>query len=76
MKSRVGEVKYRVLYAQAVYGDEEKQAVLKSMDNPWLAAGPLCKEFEEKISTLFGMKYGIATNSGSSANLLAFRILD
>ncbi len=61
----------RVLYAEAVYGKEEMKAVMKSMENRWLAAGPLVKEFEQQIANLFGKKFGIAVNSGSSANLLA-----
>lgn len=76
MKNKKGKVNYKVLYAQAVYGDAEKQAVLKSLDNPWLAAGPNVAKFERKIADLFGHQYGIATNSGSSANLLAFEVLD
>ena len=63
----------KILYAEAVFGDEEKKAVLKSMDNKWLASGPLVKEFEEKVARLFGKKYGIAVNSGSSANLVALQ---
>ncbi len=68
--SAMGSVQKKVLYAQAVYGEEEKKAVLASLDNKWLASGPLVKQFEEKIAKLFGKKYGIAVNSGSSANLL------
>lgn len=65
----------KFLYAQAVFGEEEKQAVYKSMENGWLAAGPLVKRFEEKVAKYFGKKYGIAVNSGSSANLLALAAL-
>jgi len=65
----------RVLYSAAVYGKEEKQAVLKSLENKWLASGPLVKKFEEGIAKHFGKKYGIAVNSGSSANLLALSSL-
>lgn len=75
IQSNVEQVKRKVLYAKAVYGDEEKQAVLKSLENGWLAAGPLVKEFEERVAKLFGKKYGIAVNSGSSANLLAIKAL-
>lgn len=70
------QVKRKILYAEAIYGEEEKQAVLKSMDNKWLASGPLVKQFEESIAKLFGKKYGIAVNSGSSANLLALHCLN
>jgi CDP-6-deoxy-D-xylo-4-hexulose-3-dehydrase len=73
IKSNQGLINKKVLYAQAVYGDEEKQAVLKSFDNGWLASGPLVKEFEEKVAKLFGKKYGIALNSGSSATLLSVK---
>ena len=76
MKSTQGAVDYKVLYAKAVFGDEEKQAVMKSLENGWLAAGPLVAEFENKIAKLFGHKYGVATNSGSSANLLALASLN
>ena len=71
LKSNQEEIKKRVLYASVVYGDEEKQAVADSLENQWLASGPLVKKFEEEVSKRFGKKYGIAVNSGSSANLLA-----
>lgn len=64
-------IEKKVLYAKAIYGMEERVAVLKSMDNGWLANGPLVKQFEEEIAKLFGKKYGIAVNSGSSADLLS-----
>ena len=75
LKSNQGNITRRILYAQAVFGEEEKKAVLESMNNKWLASGPLVKEFEEKVAKLFGKKYGIAVNSGSSANLLAIQSL-
>ena len=75
LQSNKGKIQKKVLYAQAVFGIEEKQAVLKSLDNGWLASGPLVQEFEEKIALLFDKKYGIAVNSGSSANLLALKAL-
>lgn len=71
IESNQEKVEKKVLYAQAVYGDEEKQAVMDSLENGWLASGPKVKEFEEQMAKLFGKKYGVATNSGSSANLLA-----
>jgi CDP-4-dehydro-6-deoxyglucose reductase, E1 len=76
LKSNQEVVKRKILYSMAVYGEEEMQAVLDSMENRWLASGPLVKEFEEKISALFGKKYGVAVNSGSSANLLAIQTLE
>lgn len=65
----------RVLYAQAVFGDEEKQAVLKSLENSFLSVGSLSAEFEQKIADLFGKKYAVFVNSGSSANLLVTQLI-
>lgn len=75
LKSSQGIISRKILYAQAVFGEEEKRAVMRSMDNGWLASGPLVKEFEEKVAKLFEKKFGIAVNSGSSANLIAIQSL-
>jgi len=65
----------RVPYAQSVHGDEEIEAVVSVLkDNT--ALGTKTNEFENAIAKLFGKKYGIMVNSGSSANLLAFEILN
>lgn len=76
IQSSQGTIKNKVTYAKAVYGKEEKRAVMKSLNNGWLASGPLVAEFERKIAAGFGKKYGIAVNSGSSANLLAIKALN
>lgn len=68
-------IKKRILYAEAIFGIEEKKAVMESMENRFLSSGPLVRKFEEKIAKLFGKKYGIAVNSGSAANLLAIQSL-
>lgn len=65
----------KVLYAKAVFGDEEKQAVLKSLENTFLSVGALSAEFEEKVAKLFGKKYAVFVNSGSSANLLVSQLI-
>ncbi len=75
IQSGVEIVNRKILYAQAVFGEEEKQAVLKSLENRWLAHGPLVKQFGEEIAKLFGKKYGLPVNSGSSANLVALAAL-
>src|SRR3989344_4306403 len=59
-------------YATDTYGEKEIQAVVASLRNGWLTLGNKSKEFEDRIATLFGKKYGLFVNSGSSANLLAF----
>lgn len=71
------DIKKRVLYAQAVYDNAEINAVIKVLKNPKkIGAGEAVKEFENKIAKLFGKKYGIMVNSGSSANLLALEALN
>jgi len=75
LKSNQETIRKKILYAEAVFGEEEKKAVMRSMSNKWLASGPLVKEFEEKVAKFFGKKYGIAVNSGSSADLLAIQSL-
>ena len=66
----------RVPYAQAVHGEEEERAVLEVLREHQTIMGPRIKRFEESIASIFGKKYSIMVNSGSSANLLALEILD
>jgi CDP-6-deoxy-D-xylo-4-hexulose-3-dehydrase len=67
----------KVYYANAVYGKEEIKAVNKVLKNHLtLMDGPLVKEFETKVAKIFGKKYGVMVNSGSSANLIALASLD
>ncbi len=41
----------------------------------WLTAGPWAAKFEKKFAEWLGIRYCSLTNSGSSANLLAFMAL-
>lgn len=41
----------------------------------WLTTGRFNEEFEKKLANFLGVKYLLTTNSGSSANLLAFSAL-
>ncbi len=66
----------KVYYAQAVYGDEEIQAVVECLKKGWLGMGKYVEEFQDKVAKVFGKKFGIVVNSGSSANYLALKILD
>jgi CDP-4-dehydro-6-deoxyglucose reductase, E1 len=66
----------RVPYALAVHGDEEERAVLEILRSSRTIMGPKTKKFEDSVAALFGKKYGVMVNSGSSANLLALEALD
>ncbi len=65
----------RVPYGYSVHGKEEIAAVVKVLEGN-TALGEKTKEFEVKIAKMFGKNFGIMVNSGSSANLLAFELLD
>jgi len=67
---------YEVLYAKAVYGHEEIQAVLKVLENNPLCDGPATDAFEKRVASLFGKKYGIFVNSGSSALEITMKFLN
>ena len=67
----------KIFYGKAVYDNKEINASLSVLKNKSLTLidGPSVKNLENKISRLFGKKYGLMVNSGSSANLLAFASL-
>ena len=66
----------RVPYGLAVHDHEEEEAVLEVIKNHKTIMGENVKKFEQEIAVLFGKQFGTMVNSGSSANLLAFEILD
>ena len=64
-------------YQFEAYGEEEIKAVEKCLRDGWLGGqGPKSKEFEQRVSKIFGKKIGVFVNSGSSANLLAIAAID
>lgn len=59
------------------YGEEEINAVSNCLRDGWLVgSGKRSIEFEEKVSNIFGKKYGVFVNSGSSACLISLACLD
>lgn len=66
----------RVPYALSVHGDEERKKVLAVLDEHRTNIGKEVYEFEKRVAKYFGKKFGIMVNSGSSANLLAFELLN
>lgn len=59
-------------YGGRYYNDEEMVNLVDSSLDFWLTAGPWAHKFETKLAKWLGVKYCALTNSGSSANLLAF----
>jgi CDP-4-dehydro-6-deoxyglucose reductase, E1 len=62
-------------YAGRVYDEEEVAAGVSSMLDFWLTLGPEGDAFEKELATFIGTRSSVLTNSGSSANLLAFAAL-
>ena len=62
----------KIYYGKAVYDSKEINAVLKVLKNEGLSLvdGKNVKKLEKTVSKIFGKKYGLMVNSGSSANLL------
>ena len=66
----------RVPYGLAVHDHEEENAVLEVIRNHKTIMGEKVKKFENEVAALFGKQFGTMVNSGSSANLLTFEVLD
>jgi len=62
----------KIYYGKAVYDNKEIKAVLNVLKNKSLTLidGENVKKLEKNVSKMFGKKYGLMVNSGSSANLL------
>jgi len=67
--------KSRIPFAGRVYDEKEMVSLVDSSLDFWLTSGRYVAEFEKKFSDFLGVKYCSLTNSGSSANLLAFMAL-
>ena len=64
-----------VHYAGRVFDDKELSNLVDSSLDFWLTEGRYSEEFAGKISDFLGVENVLLTNSGSSANLLAFAAL-
>ena len=65
----------KISYGKNVYNYKEINAVIKTLKNS-TQMGKSVKEFEAKIARLFNKKYGLMVNSGSSALILALKVLN
>ena len=65
----------RVNYGSTVHGKDEVKAVVKVLNNS-TQMGKNVSKFETKIAKIFKKKYGVMTNSGTSALLLAIEAMD
>lgn len=63
----------KIYYGKAVYDNKEINAVINVLKHKSLTLidGENVKKLEKTVAKIFGKKYGLMVNSGSSANLLA-----
>ena len=64
-----------VNYGGRYFDDAEMVNLVDSSLDFWLTAGPWATKFEKQFAKWLGVRYCSLTNSGSSANLLAFSAL-
>jgi len=67
--------KSKINYAGRVFDQREIANLVDSSLDFWLTAGRYAGRFEQEFATFLGVKHCSLTNSGSSANLLAFMAL-
>ena len=65
----------RISYGGRVFDEQELRNLVDSALEFWLTTGRYCERFEQAFAEFLGVKYCSLTNSGSSANLLAFMAL-
>ena len=67
--------KSMVHYAGRVFDEKELVNAVDASLDFWLTEGRFSEEFSDKIADFLGVNHVLLTNSGSSANLLAFSAL-
>ena len=58
-------------YGRQSISEEDIEAVVEVLRSDFLTQGPAVPAFEESVASLSGAKYGVATNSATSALHLA-----
>jgi len=65
----------KIYYGKNVYDHKEINAVVKTLKNR-TQMGSSVSEFAKKVSKIFSKKFGLMVNSGSSALILALKVMD
>jgi len=65
----------KIQYSGPSFDDKELVALTDAILDRWFGVGKGANLFEERFSKLIGQNFGVLTNSGSSANLLAISAL-
>ncbi len=67
--------KSKINYAGRIFDEKEMTLLVDSALEFWLTTGRYAEKFEKKFAEFLGVRHCSLTNSGSSANLLAFMAL-
>ena len=65
----------KIPITRPLFGDEERDALVKPLDTGWVVQGPYVKEFERKFAAFAGAPHAIATTSCTTALHLAVSAL-
>ena len=65
----------KIYYGKNVYDHKEINAVVKTLKNRTQMSSSVA-EFEKKVSKIFSKKFGLMVNSGSSALILALKVMN
>lgn len=65
-----------MLISKAIYGEPEKQAVMRVLDSGWLGIGKESETFERSMAEYIGVNHAMFVNSGSSALILGLSALN
>lgn len=65
----------RISYGGRYFDSREMENLIDASLDFWLTSGRYAREFEQRFAEFLGVRYCSLTNSGSSANLLAFMTL-
>jgi CDP-6-deoxy-D-xylo-4-hexulose-3-dehydrase len=75
MSDRPGKPRY-LLAERTIDGTDLRDLITWLQGDPWLTQGALVRRFQEGWASWLGVKRAVYVNSGSSANLLAYAVLD
>jgi len=69
-------MEYQIPLFDLNFGEEEEQAVLRTLRSRWISMGPNVKTLESRFSLLLGGTNAVAVNSCTAALHLALKVLD
>ena len=74
-KKFMNKIQNQISYGKNVYDNKEIAAVLKTLKRS-TQMGLSVEKFEKEIAKFFSKRYGLMVNSGSSALILAFKVMN